>query len=392
MKAVMDRVLGFIDRHTPTGLIDANGKALPSGAAPAANAKLRPGYRLTSYEWGVTYSGALLAANVTGDKRYSQYVADRLGFVVDVANGYRKAKIDPKQTPVQNMLAPGKLDDSGAMAAALIKAQRAGVVKDGRAQIDVYLDWVANKQLRLADGTMARDRPLKHSLWLDDVYMSVPALAQMGKLTGERRYYDDAVKQVLQFSQRMFVADKGLYMHGWVEGMEPHPAFHWGRANGWAILAMVELLDVLPTDHPGREAVIAQLRAHAAGLAKLQSGSGMWHQLLDRPDSYLETSATAIYAFAIARGVNRGWLDVHAYSPVALLAWNAVTTKVNAEGGVEDVCVGTGMNFDPMFYYYRPRHVQAAHGYGPVLLAGAEVTTLLRDHPAEAEAGPTSLF
>ena len=129
--------------------------------------------------------------------------------------------------------------------------------------------------------------------------MSVPALAQMGKLTGDTKYYDEAVKQVTQFSKRMFNQQKGLYMHGWVEGMTVHPEFHWARANGWGILTAVELLDVLPANHPGRPAILDLLKAHAKGLAAQQSGSGFWHQLLDRNDSYLETSATAIYVYCL---------------------------------------------------------------------------------------------
>lgn len=379
IKAVMDRVLGYIEREAPIGMVDGRGRAVATDRLTTADG-FRPGFRLTSYEWGVTYAGALRAGEVTGDARYTRYAADRVNFVADVAARYRATKADVHATPVRNMLAPDRLDDSGAMSAALIKVQRAGLAnRNVRPQIDVYLDWIANRQFRMPDGTLARQRPLPVTLWLDDLYMSVPGLAQMGALTGERRYYDDAVRQILQFSQRMFVADKGLYMHSWVEGMEPHPAFHWGRANGWAVVAMVELLDVLPADHPGRAAVLAQLKRHVAGLAKVQSGTGLWHQLLDRPDSYLETSASAMYAYAIARAVNRGWIDRRAYAPVALLAWQGVSTKVSAAGEVEDVCVGTGVGFDPAFYYYRPRHVRAAHGYGPVLLAGAEVTAMLRD-------------
>jgi len=170
-------------------------------------------------------------------------------------------------------------------------------------------------------------------------------------------------------------------MHGWVQGMDVHPQFHWGRANGWAFLAMTELLEVLPDTHPGKPAVLAQFRALAKGLASYQSGQGFWHQLLDRNDSYLETSATAIYAYCYARGINKGWLNAMAYSPAALLAWNAVATKVNDKGQVEGTCVGTGMAFDPAFYYYRPVNVYAAHGYGPVLLAGAEVLNLLKHFP-----------
>jgi rhamnogalacturonyl hydrolase YesR len=118
-------------------------------------------------------------------------------------------------------------------------------------------------------------------------------------------------------------------------------------------------------------------------LASYQSGSGFWHQLLDREDSYLETSATAIYTFAFARAINRGWIDAAAYAPVTLLAWNAVTTKVNEKGQVEGTCVGTGMAFDPAFYYHRPTSAFAAHGYGPVLLAGAEVLSLLKNKKFE---------
>ncbi len=393
IKTVMDRVLGYIEREAPIGMIDDRGAAVAAGRLVPGN-RFRPGFGLTTYEWGVTYSGALLAGQVTGDRRYTRYAADRVNFVADVAARYRATRAKADATPVRNMLAPERLDDSGAMSAALIKVQRAGLAnRNVRPQIDTYLDWIANRQFRMPDGTLARQRPLPVTLWLDDLYMSVPGLAQMGALTGDRRYYDDAVRQILQFSQRMFVADNGLYMHSWAEGMDPHPAFHWGRANGWAVVAMVELLDVLPADHPGRAAVLAQLKAHVAGLAKVQSGTGLWHQLLDRPDSYLETSASAMYAYAMARAINRGWIDRRAYAPVALLAWQGVSTKVSAAGEVEDVCVGTGVGFDPAFYYHRPRHVRAAHGYGPVLLAGAEVITMLRGGgPIEGGNGQGIIF
>ena len=381
---VLRRVLGFVESSTPLGWVDATTNA-PLADVKAAKGAIAPApgaFRLTSYEWGVTYSGMLRAGEATADPRFADYVKTRLG-AVDTWARYAKANppTDPAQLgSIRQVLKPAALDDSGAMSAAMIKATRAGVAKDLRPWIDNYLDWVSNKEFRLQDGTLARNRPQSNTLWLDDLYMSVPALAQMGALTGERKYFDDAVKQVQQFSARMFNRELGLYMHGWVQDMEPHPEFRWARANGWAILAMTELLDVLPEDHPGRAAVLAQYRAHAAGLAARQGGTGLWHQLLDRSDSYLETSASAMYTYAMARGVNKGWLDPVAYGPAALLGWQAVTTKVNAQGQVEGTCVGTGMGFDPSFYYYRPTHVFAAHGYGPVLLAGGEVIDLVKKH------------
>lgn len=140
--------------------------------------------------------------------------------------------------------------------------------------VNNYIDFISNKQFRLKDGTLARNRPQDNTLWLDDMFMSVPALAQMGSYTGNTKYYDDAVKQVNQFSERMFNNQKGIYMHGWVESMQVHPQFHWARANGWAVMTMVELLEVLPKNHPGYSQVLAQLQKHIAGLVQYQDGTG----------------------------------------------------------------------------------------------------------------------
>jgi rhamnogalacturonyl hydrolase YesR len=334
----------------------------------------------------------LLAAEATGDARFREYAASRLHAIATVAAHLKTLPPPATEAPgpqrmlsLRPVLAPHSLDDSGSMGVAFIKAARAGVDPAAlRPWIDNYMQWISTGQFRLADGTLARNRPLASTLWLDDLYMSVPALAQMGALTGEQKYFDDAVKQIQQFSARMFLPEKGLYRHGWVQEMDPHPAFHWGRANGWAIVAMAELLSVLPENHPGRAAVLAQYRAHAAGLAAVQGRTGLWHQLLDRNDSYLETSASAMFVYAIARGINRGWLDPLAYGPMVSLGWNAVAQQVNAQGQVENTCVGTGMGFDPAFYYHRPVSAMAAHGYGPVLLAGAEVLTLRQGRGAQA--------
>ncbi|MDJ1479593.1 glycoside hydrolase family 88 protein [Cytophagaceae bacterium YF14B1] len=384
---VLNRVHGYLEGSTPIQLVTKNtNEVVTEYKKINTETILKPGdFRLLSYEWGVTYAGMLLATEATGDPRYAGYTNKRLKFIADITPHFRElAKKNPQaQSPLRSVLTPHALDDAGAMCASLIKSVRAGNKAELRQLIDNYIDYITTKELRLSDGTLARNRPQMHTLWLDDLFMSVPALAQMGKLTGDKKYYDDAVKQVLQFSQRMFNKEKGLYMHGWVEGMTVHPEFHWARANGWAIMTKVELLDVLPEDHPGRGPILELLKAHAKGLAAYQSGVGFWHQLLDREDSYLETSATAIYAYSIARAINRGWLDSLAYAPMALLAWNAVSTKVNEKGQVEGTCVGTGMGFDPAFYYYRPINVYAAHGYGPVLLAGAEIIHLLKKNTFE---------
>lgn len=384
VKAVLDRILIHLEKNTPAGLIDAQSKEKITDLSELnSNAILDPGtFRLISYEWGVVYSGMLLAGELTGDTRFTDYALSRLKFIASLTPYFREIyRENPKSdNPLRSVIEPRALDDAGSMCAALIKAERKGIRADLRPLIDNYINYISAREYRLADGTLARNRPQRNTLWLDDLYMSVPALAQMGKLTNERRYYDDAIKQVIQFSKRMFNKDKGLFMHGWVQEMNIHPEFYWGRANGWALLSITELLDVLPENYTGRVVILDLLRSHIRGIAACQSGTGLWHQLLDRNDSYLETSATAIYTYCIAHAINRGWIDPIAYGPMVLLAWNALQTKVSALGEVEGTCVGTGMGFDPAFYYFRPTSKLAAHGYGPMLLAGAEILNLLNNY------------
>jgi rhamnogalacturonyl hydrolase YesR len=387
VKKVLDRVYNYLDATTPAQFVNRKtGETVSNLSAIDTNTVFKQGdFRLNSYEWGVTYAGMLEVGQATGDAKYTNYTKTRLEFLANAFPAFKSLlqKNASRGNPLRGMIEPHALDDAGAMSAATTKLLRAGGAASLRPVIDNFMDFISNKEYRLADKTLGRNRPQKNTLWLDDLYMSVPALAQMGKLTGDAKYYDDAVRQVLQFSQRMFNKEKGVYMHGWVEGMDVHPQFHWGRANGWAFLAMTELLDVLPENHSGRQAVLDQYKALAKGLVAYQSSKGFWHQLLDRNDSYLETSATAIYTYCLARGINKGYLNAMAFGPATVLAWNAVATKVNDKGQVEGTCVGTGMAFDPAFYYYRPVNVYAAHGYGPVLLAGAEIINLLKTYTFE---------
>ena len=381
----LDQILNYLDETTPVKLINRNtGAEIRNYKKPIPEATIAPGdFRIISYEWGVTYAGMLNAYEATGNMSYLNYVHSRMKFISDLVPYFKEyEKLYPdKHHSLWSVFHPRALDDAGAMCAAMIKTDRMN--ESNKSELlplmQNYIDWISNHQYRLSDGTLARNRPQTNTLWLDDLFMSVPALAQMGKLTGETKYFDDAARQVLKFSERMFDWQKGLFIHGWVESMEYHPEFHWARANGWALMAIVELLTVLPEDHSARESIMKIMKTHVNGLMRCQSGKGFWHQLLDKQDSYLETSATAIYTYSIAKGINEGWLDPVTYGPMVLLAWNAVSTKINENGQVEGTCVGTGMGFDPAFYYYRPVNEYAAHGYGPTLLAGSEILKLLNN-------------
>jgi rhamnogalacturonyl hydrolase YesR len=385
VKAVLDKVFNYLEAVTPAQMINKQtGEVVDDINRLDTNTILKAGdFRLTSYEWGVTYSAMQRAAETTGDKKYADYVKTRFDFLskwVPVVKQKFSLEYIQSKRLFNQPIDPHALDDAGAICASMIKAQRSGLTNNLRPMIDNYINYVFTKEYRLKDGTIARNRPQKNTLWLDDLYMAIPAISQMGKLTGDKKYFDDAVNQVKLYSQRMFNKEKGLYMHGWVESMKTHPEFRWARANGWALMAKVELLDVLPENHPGRNFVLQLLKDHIKGLASYQSGTGFWHQLLDKEDSYLETSATAIYAYCIAHACNKGWVDAMTYGPMSILAWNAVSTKINDKGQVEGTCVGTGMAFDPAFYYHRPVNVFAAHGYGPAILAGAEIIDLLNNY------------
>ena len=387
IKATLDKVYNYLHATTPAQLIDSKSEKVVSDYSKIdENTIFKPGdFRLISYEWGVTYAGMLLATENSGDEKFADYTKNRLRFIADVRPYFEKLDEENPGTnsALRSVLHPHALDDAGAMCAAFIKMQRLENRPDVNPVIENYIDYIMNKEFRLKDGTLARNRPQPNTLWLDDMFMSVPALAQMGKYSGDSKYFDEAVKQVLAFSKRMFNYEKGLYMHGWVQEMDEHPQFHWARANGWAIMTLVELLEVLPDTHEGYPSVLELLQRHIKGLSKYQSEYGFWHQLIDKNDSYLETSATAIYTYSIARAINRGYVDAKVYGPMVCLAWNAVSTKINEKGQVEGTCVGTGMGFDPAFYYYRPINVFAAHGYGPVLLAGAEMIQLVKTHKIE---------
>jgi rhamnogalacturonyl hydrolase YesR len=375
IKDVLNRIYNFLETSSPARLVDRQTKAEVSDISKINGTTIfeQGVFRPISYEWGVNYGAMLLAGEVTGDSKFTNYTLKRMNLIAAMSRYFKGSGTQPANNPVRSVLDPRALDDAGSMCAAMIKSYYSDGNKELRPLIDNYINYISNRQFRLADGTLARNRPLPNALWLDDLYMSVPALAQMGKLTGEMIYFDDATKQILQFEQRMFNKSKGLFMHGWMQEMTVHPEFYWARCNGWALLAMSELLDVLPETHPYRAAILDLFRQHVRGIASLQSGTGFWHQLLDRNDSYYETSATAIFTYCVAHGINKGWIDAAAHGPMAIMGWNAVTTKVNKAGEVEGTCVGTGMAFDPVFYYNRPVNVAAAHGYGPVIMAGAEV-------------------
>ncbi|MBQ9285379.1 MAG: glycoside hydrolase family 88 protein [Bacteroidaceae bacterium] len=393
VKADLERVFNYCDANTPHRIIDKDGnevtdlQSLPEGATVEKGA-----FRIGSYEWGITYQAFLDAAEATGEQKYKEYVLKQFRLLAQAVPAFQKRdgqKEDIEDAQMEQIIHPRALDDCGTMCTAMMKAsKRAGEELAIAPIIDNYFNFVENGQYRLPDRTFARHRPQHNTVWLDDMYMGIPTIAYAGIYFDDPKYFDEAATMYKNFVKRMWVPEKKIYRHGYVEGLAQQPTYHWARANGWALLTTVELLDMLPENHPDREFILNQLREHVAGLCALQSSEGFWHQLLDRNDSYLETSATAIYCYAIAHAIRKGWLEGITYGGVAQLAWHAISTKITEDGKVVGTCVGTGMAFDPAFYYYRPVSAAAAHGYGPVIWAAAEMINLLGEwHPRTNDSG-----
>ncbi len=268
------------------------------------------------------------------------------------------------------------LDDCGAMGAALIEACRLKGSEQWREAIDSIALYIRTKQSRLADGTLCRTGPRKMTVWGDDLYMSVPFLARMGTLTHDTAYYNDAVRQVIEFYRLLADRQKKIMHHGYYADSAQQALACWGRANGWMIVAAAELLTQLPVVYPGRERVIQALQSHVQGLAACQdSATGLWHQVLDRPESYLETSCSAMFVYSIATGVLNGWLDT-AYAANARRGWLGVASRVTMQGYILGTCMGTGIGNDFQFYYSRPAPENDPHGFGAVLLAASAMMKL----------------
>ena len=385
---VLDRVRGYFVTNTPYRIIDTEtNQPITDFSKPVKTAGIDSRvneFNDWTYPMGVVLAAMIHISDVTGDASYQAYAIKNFDFIFDHLDYFKRqaAAFGPQRLGFRRLIEMRELDDCGAIGAALVKAYAKKPDPRYRAGIDLVDTHISTRQPRLADGTLARSRPQKVSLWIDDAYMSIPFLAQMGKLTGQRKYFDDAARQVIGTADRLLDRTTGLYDHAWFENNAMDPRVYWGRGAGWSLMATAELLSVLPEDHPDRAKVLAIYQRAVQGVTQVQGATGLWHQLLDKTDSYLETSASAMFTFAIARGVNRGWL-APTYAPVAQTGWQAVARRVHPDGQIEGICVSTTAAYDAVYYYNRPTDLKAMQGYGPVLMAGAEVITMLRSFDIE---------
>jgi unsaturated rhamnogalacturonyl hydrolase len=355
---------------------------VPETAPQGMVLKLASPYNDWRYWNGVLAVAMDLLGTVLPDSSYRTFPEKNIGFAFGAGPYFqsRYAGENKWEYPFGQFFMMEELDDCGAMGAAVIDACR-------RTSDPRYLDYVdrvarhlMKRQTRLADGTFARNFPRPGTVWADDLYMSVPFLARMGAWRGEGRWFDEAAAQVARFHARLFDEQKEVMCHCWyADGQRRGPAF-WGRANGWALLAQVDLLDRLPADHPRRTELLALLQRHLRGISRYQSVSGLWHQLLDREDSFLETSCSAMFTYAIARAVRQGYIEPEGLA-VAKRGWAGIRSRIRPDGQIEGVCAGTVVSDDMDYYRKRPTPTNDVHGTGAVILAGAEMLRIGRRTP-----------
>jgi unsaturated rhamnogalacturonyl hydrolase len=223
-----------------------------------------------------------------------------------------------------------------------------------------------------------RDLTFQTRMWIDDMFMITAVQAQAYRATGDRKYIDRAAREMVVYLDDLQKSN-GLFYHA------PDVPYFWGRGDGWMAVGMAELLRSLPEDAKERPRIMAGYKLMMDSLLKYQDDNGMWHQLIDDPQSWPETSCTGMFTFAFITGVKNGWLDERTFGPAARKAWIGLTGYIDENSDIREVCEGTNKHNpkDPKqpkdgraYYLARKRNVGDMHGQAPLLWCA---TALLRD-------------
>jgi rhamnogalacturonyl hydrolase YesR len=242
----------------------------------------------------------------------------------------------------------------------------------GQLPLELYLQahGYQYRVMGLAFADAQWDQPLADGLtnqtrwWIDDMYMITALQLQAYRATGQAKYLERAAIEMDAYL-KMLQQPNGLFFHA------PDVKFYWGRGDGWVAAGMADLLRDLPAKHRLRKPILAAYRKMMAALLVNQAQSGMWRQLIDHPESWEESSSSAMFTFAFVTGVKNGWLSEDTYGPAARKAWIALVGYLTPEGDLREVCVGTGKKDSLQYYLDRPRAVGDAHGQAPMLWTAA---------------------
>jgi len=197
-------------------------------------------------------------------------------------------------------------------------------------------------------------------LWIDDMYMINILQTQAYRATGDYKYIDRAAQEMVFYIENLQLPD-GLFHHAEVCN------FVWGRGDGWMAAGMPMILQYLKEDHPCYKPILAGYRKMMHSLLKWQRDNGLWGQLVNDPESWDESSCSAMFAFSFVKGVQNGWLNPNKYGPAARKAWISLCNLLDDKGNIANVCIGTGAKDSKEHYYKRPRHDGDPHGQAPML-------------------------
>lgn len=209
-----------------------------------------------------------------------------------------------------------------------------------------------------------------HNQMSDSVFMVCPILAAASSLTQDTTYLQDCLEH-LEYLQSITLRDDGIYRHS------PQDEAAWGRGNGFPALGLALTLTWLKEGTPEFKKVQNDLQNHLNALIPHQDATGMWHQVIDQPESYREMTSTCMITFAIARGIRLGWLDKDSFLPVVEKSWPAINRRIGTNGELLDVCTGTGKQKNLRNYFDRTAILgKDSRGGAMALLASTEMAAL----------------
>jgi unsaturated rhamnogalacturonyl hydrolase len=252
--------------------------------------------------------------------------------------------------------------------AALVRDPHVDHSMIGSVPLEIYLQTHSMPDrelgLHIADAQFADPTPggltPETRFWIDDMYMITILQVQAYRVSGEMKYLDRAATEMVAYLNRL-QQPNGLFYHA------SEAPFFWGRGNGWVAAGMTELLLVLPPKHKARKQILNSYKQMMTKLLRYQDKDGMWHQLIDHPESFPETSSTAMFTYAMINGIKNEWLKGKEYTPIVRKAWIALTGYLEPNGDIRNVCAGTGRNNDLQYYLDRKRLTGDLHGQAPIL-------------------------
>lgn len=213
---------------------------------------------------------------------------------------------------------------------------------------------------------------------IDDIFMTVPFYMSNYKFGKGESFLTKAIEEIFYYHKKLWCEEKKLHRCLWLEEENRQAAQFWGRGNGWIVMALVWLLDELSETHPDYGKLALLLEKTLDGLCTYQDSDGMWHQLIDDPNSYAETSGSAMFTYAMLVA-ERKLIGKGKYYSASRKGVHSLLGYIESSGRIRNVCAATDMSDDNQYYLIRPHEESGRHALGLYLLiAYEEIFTVLR--------------